>query len=109
MTALYLMLIGHALADYPLQGDWLSKAKNHRLEIVPGQSIWLGALTSHALIHAGAVYVVTQSIMLAVFEQIAHTVIDHAKCSGRLSYNQDQMLHVACKVVWAILLAAGVS
>lgn len=27
----------HALADYPLQGDWLSKAKNHRLNLVPGR------------------------------------------------------------------------
>lgn len=26
-----------ALADYPLQGDWLSKAKNHRLNLVPGR------------------------------------------------------------------------
>ena len=24
-----------ALADYPLQGDWLSKAKNRRLNLVP--------------------------------------------------------------------------
>lgn len=25
-----LLLVGHALADYPLQGEFLSKTKNHR-------------------------------------------------------------------------------
>ena len=37
MEALVWMLIGHAVADYPLQGDWLSKAKNPTLALVPGE------------------------------------------------------------------------
>lgn len=109
MEALLLMLIGHAVADYPLQGDWLSKAKNHTLTLVPGEAIWPGALASHALIQAGAVWLVTQSWMLMAFEFFAHAAIDHAKCSGRLTYNQDQALHVVCKMAWAGLLFAGVA
>jgi hypothetical protein len=109
MSGLLLMLIGHAVADYPLQGDWLSKAKNHTLTLVPGEAIWPGALASHALIHAGAVWLVTQSWMLTAFEFFAHAVIDHTKCSGRLSYNQDQALHVVCKIAWAALLVGGLA
>jgi hypothetical protein len=107
--SLFLMLAGHALADYPLQGDWLAKAKNHKLDLVPGESIWYLALWSHALIHALAVFLATGSPMLAFFEQVAHMVIDYAKCDGRIGYNTDQGLHIACKVVWFVLLIVGLA
>ncbi|EIZ83707.1 hypothetical protein WYO_3720 [Methylobacterium sp. GXF4] len=94
------MLIGHAVADYPLQGDWLSKAKNQALNLVPGEAIWPGALLSHAAIHAGAIRLATGSWALAACEFVAHALIDYAKCAGRLSYNVDQVLHVVCKLLW---------
>ncbi|GJD59295.1 DUF3307 domain-containing protein [Methylobacterium dankookense] len=100
MDSLLWMLVGHALADYPLQGDWLSKAKNHTLSLIPGEAIWPGALASHAAIHAGAVKLSTGSWVLAGCEFIAHAIIDRTKCSGRLSYNVDQGLHVICKLAW---------
>ncbi|MBY0298993.1 MAG: DUF3307 domain-containing protein [Methylobacterium sp.] len=101
------MLIGHALADYPLQGDWLSKAKNPALGLIPGEAIWPGALACHAAIHAGAVRLATGSWILAGCEFVAHGLIDYAKCTGRLSYNQDQLLHVACKLIWFFMLLGG--
>jgi hypothetical protein len=108
LEALAWMLIGHAVADYPLQGEWIARAKNHCLPVpcVPGETIWPGVLLSHAAIHAGAVKLATGSWTLAAAELIAHTIIDHTKCSGRLTYNQDQAIHVACKVAWAIALYA---
>lgn len=108
-SALAWMLIGHAVADYPLQGDWLSRAKNRTLSLVPGEAIWPGALTSHAAIHAGAVKLATGSWVLAGCEFLTHWLIDYAKCDGRLSYNQDQALHVACKVLWAAALWWGLA
>lgn len=104
---LFWLLVGHALCDYPLQGDWLSRAKNPALSLVPGESIWIGALSCHAMIHAGAVALVTQSLFLGALEFVAHFVIDLAKCGGRLSYNADQTLHVLCKLAWCALLIAG--
>jgi hypothetical protein len=104
MEALFWMLIWHAVADYPLQGDWLSKAKNPTLMLVPGEVIWPMALLSHAAIHAGAVKLVTGSWLLAGAEFVAHTLIDYSKCRGLISYNQDQVAHVACKLCWAGIL-----
>lgn len=98
------MLIGHAIADYPLQGDWLSKAKNPTLDLVPGQVIWPMALLSHAAIHAGAVKLVTGSWLCAGLEFVAHTAIDYWKCRGCLTYNGDQILHVLCKFFWLVPL-----
>lgn len=103
------MLIGHAVADYPLQGDWLAKAKNRTLDLIPGESIWFGALCFHAAIHAGAVKLATGSWTLALCEFFAHSLIDDAKCRGKLSYGNDQMLHVICKMIWWAALLSGVA
>lgn len=107
LELLALLLAAHALCDYPLQGDWLSKAKNHRLDLVPGERIWPGALLGHAAIHGAAVGLITGSVVLGLLEFAAHTVIDYAKCDGRLSYNTDQALHVACKALWMGPVLAG--
>lgn len=99
-----LMVAGHALADYPLQGDFLAKAKNHTAPI-PGVP-WWQALTAHSAIHAGIVGLVTGSLWLALAEFAIHNATDYAKCDGRISYNTDQAIHIACKVVWAALAVA---
>lgn len=103
------MLIGHAVADYPLQGDWLSKAKNPTMNLVPDEVIWPLALLSHAAIHAGAVRLATGSWIIAGCEFVAHNLIDYGKCRGRFGYNVDQILHVFCKLFWTILFVVGVA
>lgn len=102
------MLAAHAICDYALQGDWLSKAKNPKLDLVAGEVIWPLALGSHAIIQAVAVHIVTGSWLLAGCEFVAHYLIDYSKCSGRFGYNVDQYLHIGCKVAYfAALLALG--
>lgn len=102
MIFILMLLLGwHALADYPLQGDFLAKAKN-RLAAIPGVP-WYQALGAHAFIHAAGVALITGNLWLGLGELVAHALIDDAKCSGRLNFNQDQALHVACKVAWALI------
>ena len=108
LEILALMLIGHAISDYPLQGEWLAKAKDHVHPLISGEMIWPGALASHAGIHAGAIIVATGSWTLAMLEFVAHATIDYAKCGGYLSFNQDQILHVICKILWLLLLVTGI-
>ena len=95
---LFLLLAAHALCDFPLQGDYLARGKNHTAPI-PG-SPWPILLLAHALIHGGAVAIITGQVWLGVAETAAHCAIDHAKCGQRISYQVDQALHVACKVAW---------
>lgn len=101
ITLFFFLVVAHALADYPLQGDFLSKAKNRAAPItgVP----WWQALGAHALIHGGFVALITNSVLLGIFEVVAHFVIDDLKCRGKLTFNQDQFLHIGCKVVWVFL------
>jgi len=96
-----LLLAGHALCDYPLQGDFLAKAKN-RAAPLPGVP-WYQALGAHALIHGGMVALVTGSTRMGIAETVIHAITDDLKCKGRLSFDQDQAIHIGCKILWAAL------
>lgn len=103
LTTFALLVVGHAVADYPLQGDFLARAKN-RLAPIPGIPFYQ-ALGAHAVMHGGMVGVVTGSLALGLAEAVLHALIDDAKCAGRLSFNQDQALHIGCKALWCALIA----
>lgn len=96
---LALLIFAHAVADYPLQGDFLARAKN-RINPIPGFP-WWQALTAHAIIHAGFVYVITGSLALGGAELVAHWITDDLKCRGKINLNTDQAIHVICKIIWA--------
>jgi len=96
-----LLVFCHALADYPLQGDFLAKAKNHTAPI-PGVP-WYQALLAHSAIHAGLVGLVTGSLFLAVAELVVHAWTDHAKCKGKIDFDEDQFTHILCKIVWVFI------
>lgn len=101
MTALEafgLLIAAHALADYPLQGDFLARAKSRAAPVagVP----WWQALGAHAAIHGGFVGLITGLWWLGVAEAAVHALTDDAKCRGRITFNQDQAIHVACKLAW---------
>lgn len=96
---LLLLFAGHALCDYPLQGDFLAKGKNHKAPFA-GMAAWQ-LLLAHCLIHMGMVLLITGSAWLALAEMVIHYATDYAKCDGRITFNQDQAIHYGCKVLWA--------
>jgi hypothetical protein len=97
---LFWLLVGHAVADYPLQGDFLAKAKNAWAPIP--EIDWRIAMAAHCAMHAGVVMLVTHSFIVAMAEFILHFGIDVLKCAGKTNFRQDQAMHVICKVAWAI-------
>lgn len=99
---LFLLMVGHAIADYALQNDFMAAAKNHTTEL--GKVYWKWVLPSHGLIHAGFVYFIAGSFVLAIAEFVIHTVTDYLKCDGKIGFQTDQWIHVGCKVLWAILI-----
>lgn len=93
-----LLIGGHALADYPLQGDFLSKGKN-RTAPIPGMA-WQQLLAAHCAIHGAVVALVTGIWWLAIAEAAVHFVTDDAKCRGAINFNQDQAIHYVSKAIW---------
>jgi hypothetical protein len=98
-------LIGaHFLCDYPLQGEYLSQAKNRHTP-VGGNGVWLHGLTAHASIQGFGVLLVTQSVLLAVAETVVHWITDFIRCDNRITYHQDQAIHLSFRLLWAALYA----
>jgi len=85
---LALLLFAHFLFDYPLQGDWLARAKNRfdPIQHVP----WYQAMAAHTGMHGMAVWLITGIPLLGL-------------ARGELTFNQDQAIHIICKVVWAVI------
>ena len=100
---LFVLIFAHALADYPLQGAFLSEAKNRNTAI--GKVFWPHALFAHAMIHGGFVFLITGSLAMALAEVVIHAATDWLKCESKISLNVDQAIHIACKVAYAALLA----
>jgi len=113
MSLLFALLICHALADYPLQGDAIAKGKNRHnppFGIPPGQkpvAVWFHYLTAHALIHAGFVWLLTGSVIFGLVEFALHWFIDFAKCENWTNPHTDQLLHIACKIAYVLILGGG--
>ncbi|HAY45204.1 MAG TPA: DUF3307 domain-containing protein [Gammaproteobacteria bacterium] len=101
------LLVGHSIADYGLQTDWLEKHKQRSAwaHLPVAQRInWIFPLTAHASIHAGAVAFATGSITLGLAELSAHWLIDFAKGEGKFGFALDQFLHILCKLAWVAIL-----
>lgn len=95
---LLLLFAGHALADFPLQGDFLAQGKNRHTAL--GKVWWLYALTAHAAIHGGVVILLTGSAWLGLAEFVCHWIVDLVKCEDSITLAEDQIFHIICKVLW---------
>ncbi len=100
---IFQLLVGHALADFALQHEAMGAGKNrhnviHQKKAGQFFPAWYYWMSSHALIHGGAVYIVTGSLIFGLVETVLHGLIDATKCEGRINFHQDQALHVLCKI-----------
>lgn len=105
LITLALLVFAHALADYPLQGDFMARAKNPAAPL-PGVP-WPWIMSAHAAIHAGFVGLITGSLLLGALEFLAHWLIDYCKCRGTLTFSSDQWLHLWCKLMWVTMILVG--
>ena len=102
----FALLIAHALFDYPLQGDFLSRNKNrhYKDENNNVKGLWIHCLTSHSILHAGIVWLITGSFIIGIMEFVLHWIIDFLKCEGITNFHTDQFLHVLCRILYVIIL-----
>lgn len=99
------LIIGHFIADFPLQGDFLAKAKNHVNPIAGVNPIF--CLLAHSAIQAGMVWYITGYGPLALVEFFLHAAIDYNKSENNIDFSSDQILHILCKIVYAMFVVAN--
>ena len=103
---LFLLICGHAVADFALQSDWMAKNKNRNnpsTYLPPGQiytPTWFYVLGAHSFIHGLMVYLVTGDVIWGIIETISHFIIDFAKCESRTNPHEDQFMHLLMKLVY---------
>jgi hypothetical protein len=100
------LLGAHWFFDYAGQGDFMAKAKNVWQQI-PGVP-YMQVLMAHAGIHGAAAALITGLWWVFFAEMFVHFVVDDLKCRNRISFREDQLIHIACKVVWWAAAAAVV-
>lgn len=102
VTLFAAFIVIHALADFPLQGDYLARQKTRGT--ADSRSEWIIALCAHSVIHAGGVWLATGSIVYGAAEFVLHFMIDLAKGERAFGIAVDQALHVACKLAYVVLI-----
>lgn len=102
------MVIAHAISDFVLQNDAMGAGKNRNNKLQERKGLqfppWYYWMTAHALVHGGAVYLISGNAILGLIETMLHWVIDFSKCEGWINVHQDQALHIVCKVGYCLWL-----
>lgn len=99
MTTFFYLIASHFVCDYPLQSDFMAVGKDEQNSPHHGVP-WYWILFAHSITHGTGVALVTGNVWLGIAETYFHFNIDGAKCDGLITVNQDQWLHIACKVLW---------
>jgi hypothetical protein len=108
---LFLLLAGHAIADFCLQNPDMAKGKNRHSTPLnynpklhgPLQICWPYYLAAHALCHGLMIFLITKNLWFGLAETFLHFIIDFGKCERFYGIHRDQLLHILCKVGYCIL------
>lgn len=101
MLVLVCLVGAHFYLDFAGQGDFMARAKNVA-DPLPGVPALL-VLIGHGSVHGAAVALITGWWPLFFLEAAVHSVVDVAKCRGRLTFGEDQAIHLGCKLAWWLL------
>lgn len=99
----FLLIAFHFVCDYSLQNDFMAVGKNPATRQTNGVP-WYWIMASHAFVHGAAVAILTNSVILGLAETIIHFIIDVSKCRKLINADQDQCLHLMCKILWWVIV-----
>ena len=95
---MFIAILGaHFFLDFD-QGEFMARGKNRDDPFTGVSFRW--PLSAHAFIHGSAVALITQIWWLLIPEFIIHWITDDLKCQNKLSFNEDQTIHICCKLLW---------
>jgi hypothetical protein len=116
LVVLFALFIGHALCDFAFQTEIIALGKNRHADLSrffggkpQPRGLWVHLLGAHSFIHAGAVWIISGSVLLGLVEFVLHAAIDFLKCEGMTGFTTDQLLHYGCRILYVLALYLGCS
>ena len=103
LSILILLISSHFICDYVFQTDAIATGKNRNIDTAKFGVDWRYWMTTHAITHGVGVGLVTGSVTIGVLEAVSHWIIDFGKCESWYGLHIDQILHVACKLIWVAM------
>jgi len=100
---LFELILGHFFADIALQDIWMAETKRAFGE---GYD-WVMLHIAHGMMHAMVVYLITNSMVLALVELVTHVGFDYAKCRDMMGIFEDQICHLVMKIIYASIITFG--
>ncbi len=104
MEILIKLILAHIFGDFVFQNEYMACFKNRYQHSEELKSVNIMILMYHATIHAGLVYFITGDFIFFIAELIIHAIVDDKKCAGKITYLQDQVIHLICKLLYFLLL-----
>ena len=101
LETILMLFMGHFTGDFILQNDRIA------IEKCPGNDKtlpWFWWMIAHSACHGLMTATITGSPLLGTAEWIAHFFIDYLKCKNKFNLLTDQILHLICKLTWAMAL-----
>lgn len=114
LEVIFLLIAGHAVADFGLQTEFVARFKSQHLSFEDGSTkrgdlVWMHILGAHCFIHGLFVYIVLGNVWLGLAEALCHGAIDYAKSDNKFGFHTDQLLHLGCKLLWWLLWLLGLA
>lgn len=106
------LVLCHSLCDFALQNDYIAKAKN-RNDSLGKNGIWVIVLSAHAMIHTLPVFLLgsylfgidsSLPLVLSLIMVTTHWLIDFFKCENKITYYQDQILHIFIVIILTAII-----
>lgn len=106
-TTFLALMVGHVFADYVFQSAQMAEWKSPKASVPARAGKWWWWMLAHGTVNGTFVWMVTGSIGLGVLETVLHCIIDIEKCMGYFSAVEDQLGHIVCKALWALIAVKG--
>jgi len=112
-TTFFLLAVGHFLADFPLQNEFMAMGKSPQSGVYLGVP-WYITLTAHATINGGVTYAALLAagvsaplaLILGTVEIVAHWLTDWAKGFGLYGAKMDQAIHLFTKALYVLIIVS---
>lgn len=102
----FALLAAHYFGDFVFQTEYMAI---HKSPFLKSTTPFIHPLVAHVVVNGTLVWLATGSILLGLFEVVAHCIIDILKCGNAIDYNLDQLLHLWCKIIFFLSLYAQIN